>query len=68
MVYAQLLLGFWKLNPKCLLHLFVKVGNNNVRSPDAVPVKELADTVRKELEPLKPFVIDQPECGVEDSA
>ena len=65
MVDAKLLLGVLKLNPQCLLHLVVKVGNDNVGGPDAISVEERAYTVCKELEPFKPLVVDQPECGVE---
>ncbi|KAL3584564.1 hypothetical protein FPOAC2_14344 [Fusarium poae] len=67
MVDAKLLLGVLKLNPQCLLHLVVKVGNDNVGGPGAVSVEERAYTVCKELGPFKPLVVDQPECGVEDS-
>ena len=64
---AKLLLGVLKLNPQCLLHLVVKVGNDNIGGPDAISVEERAYTVCKELEPFKPLLVDQPECGVEDS-
>lgn len=66
MVYAQLLLGLRELKLECLLHLFVKVGYDNVWGSDAVPVEELADTVCKELERFKPLLVDYPECRVED--
>ena len=50
MVDAELLLAIGKLFVQGLLHLDIKVGDNNIRGPDIVLRSQLSNSIRKELE------------------
>jgi hypothetical protein len=58
MVDAELLLAIGKMLVHSLLHLGIKVGDDDIRQPDLVLRSQLSNRISKELETLESFVIN----------